>query len=110
MTTDWRRWRITVSAGQTRCRCGGAEGIRTPDLLIAKVPRADVARALSASPMPPFHRHSDWGHTSAAHDIRPSPCRAYLGHGPGGAWGLVMTLHKLHAGDGYTYCPAGRGR
>ena len=34
-----RRRRMTVSAGQTWCRCGGAEGIRTPDLLIANETR-----------------------------------------------------------------------
>ena len=37
--SDELRWRMTVSAGQTRCRCGGAEGIRTPDLLIANETR-----------------------------------------------------------------------
>ena len=30
-----RSRRMSVSAGKTRCRGGGAEGIRTPDLLIA---------------------------------------------------------------------------
>jgi hypothetical protein len=39
MTATRRRPIEAVYAGQTRCRFGGAEGIRTPDLLIANETR-----------------------------------------------------------------------
>ncbi len=122
--------RSCVSAGGTGSPKSGAEGIRTPDLLIAKVPRADARRAPSASPMPPFHRSSEWGHTwgtrhpsrtmpdrapdlgvcVARHPRRSAPKRwfrrlraAFSATSRVGTWCPVMTLHKLHAGDGYTY-------
>ena len=51
MTSDERRRRMCVSAGQKRCHRGGAEGIRTPDLLIAKASPACLGGSATVHPV-----------------------------------------------------------
>jgi hypothetical protein len=69
MTSDERKRRMCVSAGQTRCCCGGAEGIRTPDLLIANETRYQL-------------RHSPSAPYGARTKLSPAPARFRIGRRP----------------------------
>jgi hypothetical protein len=61
--TGFRRTDFGVSAGQNRYRLGGAEGIRTPDLLIANETRYQLRHSPKCEEkLPPVPAYSESSH------------------------------------------------
>src|SRR5829696_2995724 len=85
-----RRKRLSRPTKSDRLSQGGAKGIRTPDLLVAKAPPAPPVgvrqRPARCMRCIPTHRRSRWGHTGgtrlAADWFRVSPAPAGQSHAP----------------------------